>query len=342
ENAMRAARGLLYDIDVTELLPKLTVPCTVIHRVGDFALPYQGGRELAARIPNCSFVPLEGTSNLPFFGDTSAVLAAVGRALGDEQLLALPAIQDPQYGVELASRDAPTPSTEESRADSDIVVESSGSSARFQREGEYWTIAYDRGTFRLRDSRGLRYIAQLLRYPGREFHANELEARSESFKGVGLRPREGAAVSDEELSDAGLHSDGPGDAGEMLDASAKKAYRRRLQELREGLDEAKARGDANRAAAMEQEIAFLARELSRAVGLGGRDRRAASGSQRSRINVTRAIRRAIEKMRPHSPSLAGLLPPPGQTRILWRVPPGPHMPEAWGNLNTKPEPPLGG
>ena len=85
-----------------------------------------------------------------------------------------------------------------------------------------------------------------------------------------------AEVSEEELADAGLHSDSAGDAGEMLDSHAKQAYRRRLPELRENLDAAKSSGDAQRAGDIEEEISFLTRELSRAVGLGGRDRRAAS------------------------------------------------------------------
>jgi hypothetical protein len=41
----------------------------------------------------------------------------------------------------------------------------------FRREGEFWTIA-DGGTVaRLRDAKGLRYLARLLGHPGREFYA---------------------------------------------------------------------------------------------------------------------------------------------------------------------------
>jgi hypothetical protein len=63
---------------------------------------------------------------------------------------------------------------------------------------------------------------------------------------------------------------GLGDAGEMLDEEAKTAYRRRLAELREGLEEAKGLGKVERAERAEGEIEALTRELSRAVGLGGR------------------------------------------------------------------------
>ncbi|MHB8381146.1 MAG: hypothetical protein ACYDC3_02230 [Candidatus Binataceae bacterium] len=168
-------------------------------------------------------------------------------------------------------------------------------------------MAYSGETTRLKDSRGMRYLAQLLRYPGREFHSTELEMRSESGAVANFAARPAQRISEEELSAAGLHSDSSGDAGEMLDARAKGAYRRRLHDLRGFLDDAKAQGNVERAFELEEEISFLTRELSRAVGLGGRDRRAASVAQRSRLNVTRAIRRSIEKIRQHHPALGAYL-----------------------------------
>src|SRR5688572_9035086 len=42
---------------------------------------------------------------------------------------------------------------------------------RFCREGDYWSVAFDGRTTRLRDARGLRYLARLLTQPGREIHA---------------------------------------------------------------------------------------------------------------------------------------------------------------------------
>jgi hypothetical protein len=45
-----------------------------------------------------------------------------------------------------------------------------------------------------------------------------------------------------------------------------------LPELRENLEAAKSRGDVQRACEVEEEISFFIRELSRAVGLGRRDR----------------------------------------------------------------------
>jgi hypothetical protein len=41
----------------------------------------------------------------------------------------------------------------------------------FRREGEYWTIAYEGLVFRLRDTKGLRYLELLLRQPGQRHSA---------------------------------------------------------------------------------------------------------------------------------------------------------------------------
>ena len=73
---------LTYNLDVTDLLPRLRVPTLVIHRTGDKAIPFHLGREMASMIPNSRFVPLEGSIHLPFFGDADAVLRITGEFLG--------------------------------------------------------------------------------------------------------------------------------------------------------------------------------------------------------------------------------------------------------------------
>ena len=46
--------------------------------------------------------------------------------------------------------------------------------AIFRREGEYWTIAYHGVILRLRDAKGLRYLAWLLCHPGQRISAAHL------------------------------------------------------------------------------------------------------------------------------------------------------------------------
>jgi pimeloyl-ACP methyl ester carboxylesterase len=304
-NVIEAIARFIYGADVADLLPGLKVPTTVIHRINDSAFPYLAGRELAARIPHGCLVPLAGSAHLPYLGDSAAVLAAIAHALGDQDRPGDHHDQDD--GDDSSSAFTGPDGLGLTTAAPEAPGAAISACARFRSEGEYWTLAYAGETMRLKDSRGMRYIAQLLRYPGREFHATELEMRSESGAIANFAARPAQRISEEELSAAGLHSDSSGDAGEMLDTRAKGAYRRRLHDLRGFLDEAKAQGNVERAFELEEEISFLTRELSRAVGLGGRDRRAASVAQRSRLNVTRAIRRSIEKIRQHHPMLGGYL-----------------------------------
>ena len=169
----------------------------------------------------------------------------------------------------------------------------------FRKEGEYWTIAYAGTVLRLKDVRGLAYLAQLLTYPGREFHAAELMALVDGPDPEGLtsaRPGE-----------AGLRLAGRDDAGSLLDARARAAYKARLDELRGELTEATALHDTGRAATVQEEIDFLMRELTRALGLGGRVRRAGSAAERARVNVTRAIKRTLARVAASQPALGAHL-----------------------------------
>jgi len=129
---------------------------------------------------------------------------------------------------------------------------------RFRREGEYWTVRYEGSVARLKDAKGLRYLAQLLGHPGREFHVIDLE-------GVGspaARPAppgvRGGAVPGELRVRRDL-----GDAGELLDAGAKAAYKARLDQLAAEPAEAERFNDPGRAAAAAAERDFLVGELGR-------------------------------------------------------------------------------
>ena len=191
-------------------------------------------------------------------------------------------------------------------------------SATFRREGEYWSIVFDDDAFRLKDSKGLRHLSVLLAVPGREIHALELvsaiegHARARMPSGADLRP-------------------GAGDAGNVLDERAKAEYAHRLQELESELAEAEEWHDPERASRLREEIDFLASELGAAVGLGGRDRRAASNAERARVNVTRAIKAALERIGEHSSGLARHLATTVRTGTFCSYQPDPRVPVTWSS-----------
>lgn len=195
----------------------------------------------------------------------------------------------------------------------------------FVRSGEYWTIGYAGITASLRDIKGLSYIQRLLRHPGEEFHALDLLSEP------GTGPASGSDSGDARsvLGEPNISIGGLGDAGEMLDVQAKRDYKRRLLELREQLEDLRERGDHERGSRVESEIEFLQREIVRAVGLGGRDRRAGSAAERARLNVTRAIKAALQKISEHQASLGGLLEHSVRTGSFCRYVADPQVPINW-------------
>jgi hypothetical protein len=158
----------------------------------------------------------------------------------------------------------------------------------FVREAEYWTVSLGAEVGRFEDSDGMRYLRQLLDHAGDEMHVLELL-------------RFGRRRSGPE----GAHD--AGDAGPMLDQAAKDAYRHRLADLNEELDDASRCCDAGRGQRAQREIEALHDELARAVGLSGRDRRAASAAERARVNVTLRIKRALGRISEQCPAIGAHL-----------------------------------
>jgi hypothetical protein len=164
--------------------------------------------------------------------------------------------------------------------------------ACFRYDSDHWTVGYGGTVIRLRRLKGLNLIAYLLKRPHQEVRASVLDDLI--GWGSGARP-------------SGTPAPANGDLGPLLDPCAKRNYRRRLQELREELEQARCSDDLQRASIAEEEIHSIARELSRAVGLGGRDRKLASETERARLRVTSAIKWAINRISSQHRSLGRFL-----------------------------------
>jgi hypothetical protein len=188
---------------------------------------------------------------------------------------------------------------------------SSRQSATFRREGEYWTVGFDGREIRLRDSKGLRVLAFLLDHPTRPFAALDLER-------LGL-PGDKMIV----------RAAATGDAGELIDDSARVAYRARVTELRELIAEAEDWDRADVAGALREEMDFINRELSRALGINGRSRRAGSVAERARLNVTRAVKSAIQRVAGADAALGAHLNATVHTGMVCTYTPDPRVPITW-------------
>jgi hypothetical protein len=197
-----------------------------------------------------------------------------------------------------------------------------GREAVLRREGDVWAMGTDGELFRLRDAKGLVHLAQLLSRPGEELHALDLVAHAEG----GMDPR---AIAGSVAGELSVRAGGQADVGPTLDAEAKRSYRDRAVELRDELEEAESFNDPERAARAREELAWIAEQLTGAVGLGGRDRRTGSDAERARVNVTRAIRAALRRVGERDEELGRHLQGTVRTGTFCSYEPDPSEPLAW-------------
>ena len=163
--------------------------------------------------------------------------------------------------------------------------------ATLRREDRCWVVSFGDLRCRLPETKGLRYVAELVANPGVERHALDLV---DWVEGVGA----GALAVDRRAL---------GDAGELVDAKARTAYRHRIEALRAEIDDAFDAGAEDRAEKLQGELDQLVAHLAQAFGLGGRSRRASSTVERARLNVTRAIRAAAARVTEALPDAGPLL-----------------------------------
>jgi hypothetical protein len=150
------------------------------------------------------------------------------------------------------------------------------------REGELYRLERGSCSARIRASRGAELLARLIDAPHQEIHV------------LALAADEGAPTTES-------------NAGDNVDRAALRQYRARLGDLSQLVAEAERHGDAGRAEAFGRERAALERELARALGLGGRARKAGSVTERARVNVQRRLKDALERVTDASPELGAWL-----------------------------------
>ena len=145
-----------------------------------------------------------------------------------------------------------------------------------RRYGHSWEVALGTRKMVVKDGRGMGYLAILLANPGFEIAAVELAGQLGSAQARAL--------------------DNAGSSDPLLDESAKRAYRRRLDELSADIEEYEDNHDLIRAERARIERDWLIGQLTSAAGMRGADRSFATGAERARISVGKAIRRAIDRI----------------------------------------------
>jgi tetratricopeptide (TPR) repeat protein len=168
-------------------------------------------------------------------------------------------------------------------ADLPVRAVATPAAATFRAEGGVRVVTFGGPTVTVRDLIGLRYIERLLADPGREFHVLELVSAERGHDGQ---------------ADSGLP---------VLDEQARDAYRLRLAEVDDDIDDAMRMNDVGRVEKAQMDREYLIAELSHAVGLGGRLRQTGGTTERARTSAARSIRYALDQLAGHHPIAAGHL-----------------------------------
>jgi hypothetical protein len=214
---------------------------------------------------------------------TAAALPAVGLMGGAiDTLVQLPSTAAPPLSRRDATalarrglRSVLTGTTPMPEGPAPAAVAASPPPARIFDRGGYWEVVFAGREIHPKASKGIADLARLVSAPGREVHCLELM---------------GAAVEQSST-------------GELLDATARRAYEERIRELQDDIDAAEADHDIARADRAQEELDALVDHLTSALGLGGRSRRGAGSAERARSAVTQRIRATIRRLAADHPEL---------------------------------------
>jgi hypothetical protein len=141
------------------------------------------------------------------------------------------------------------------------------------RRGRHWRIELRGRSAVVDDMVGMHHLATLVANPGVDITAVEL---------AGPEPTSVATAD---------RASQP-----VLDGQALRQYRTRLGALADEVAGAEAAGDEARVAALRSEADWLLHEVQAGTGPGGRQRQFTDSSERARIAVGKAIRRALDRV----------------------------------------------
>ncbi len=221
--------------------------------------------------------------------------------------------------AERAARSAECTTTSDTPTTPDSTAPPEAEICLFRCSASVRTIRFDGITVTARDLKGLRYLERLLAEPHREFHVLDLVAVER-----GSLPTRPGTTAGESLTSG----DG-GSAGLHLDNQAREAYRRRLADIDEDIDDATLANDLARIELAEHDRDYLLKELSRAIGLGGRPREAGATAERARMSVARSIRYALAKIDEQHPALGQHLQQAIRTGTYCEYRPDPRFSARW-------------
>jgi tetratricopeptide (TPR) repeat protein len=165
---------------------------------------------------------------------------------------------------------------------------------RFFQRGRAWLLEYEGIRVELPDSKGLGYLQRLVSHADEDVHVVDLIS-PDLTDGAQARVRShGLDPDNESIQRAEAKI-------EVLDPSARQAYRERLEDLSREWAEAEHNNDLARQQTLGEERDLIESELRSAFGLSGRARSMSDPTERARKSVYNRVRASIDRItREHS------------------------------------------
>ncbi|MFZ5452469.1 MAG: 7-cyano-7-deazaguanine synthase [Thermodesulfobacteriota bacterium] len=165
----------------------------------------------------------------------------------------------------------------------------------FLKKGQFWKIVFEGKEIILKNTKGVRYLALLIKYPDHKFHVTTMiqEPKGNEIYNV---------LAEKQLSQEGLSISGIGNAGEILDSKAAGALKKQIKEIEEEIREAQDKYP-DTVEKLRESKEFLEEQLLSGIGLMGRRRKFSDPSEKARISVTNRIREIQEIIKKEHPAL---------------------------------------
>jgi hypothetical protein len=180
---------------------------------------------------------------------------------------------------------------------------------QFRQIGTIWHVRFGEGVGTFPDSKGFRHMARLLGSPNQPIEALELVGKTGT-------PSGGVIQATSALPDALVEIPLTRETAQPgLDEEARQSYKRRLEDIKDEINEAREEGDEERAERLQSEFQRVLAELQSSTGLGGKIRPLGPSypAEKARQAVRKALDRALKTLANATPPLIELVEHLGAT-----------------------------
>ena len=174
---------------------------------------------------------------------------------------------------------------------------------RFLLKGEYCEITFNQKTVNLRNTKGIRYIAYLIQNQNKSIHVSEL-FRAVNPPDTSQTNYTLSCMTEDVLASEGFSLSNLDDNVELLDKKTIEELGLRIEQLNDGMEEAKEFGDFEECERLETDKDRIITYLSANMGLGGKSRTSNNLFEKIRKSIQKRIRVDLIKIHCSSPEFA--------------------------------------